>query len=363
MKSSGSMYKSQREWDSVSDKAHQLVHTNDPVVSVIMPIRNEEAMIYSSLRSVLSQDYPGEKIEVIIVDGMSTDATRRIVLQLARADHRIHLIENENRTMATGFNKGLSIAKGNVIIMLGGHTELSSNYVRACCITLQNGLADCVGGTVNTVCDDREVSSVAIRLGLSCRFGLGGPAFRSRCTEPKYVDTVAFGAYTREIISRVGALDEDLVRNQDDEFNYRIRKLGGRILLIPEASCSYVPRSSLRLLWRQYYQYGLWKVRVLQKCPRQMRARHFVPGLFVVALLSSAVAVPFLHSAATVFVSLFCLYAISNVLASVAVTHNAGRYDVFPSVPLVFMTLHFAYGIGFLAGVFRFGNRFVSATV
>jgi len=150
------------------------------------------------------------------------------------------------------------------------------------------GIADCVGGPINTVCESERAE--AISLAMSSRFGVGGVAFRVGCRSRKYVDTVAFGAYTRDIIDRIGGLDEEFVRAQDDEFKTaRLRKLGGKILIAPEIRSRYTSRSSIGSLWQQYFQYGYWKVRVLQKHPRQMQFRHFVPAAFVGALLVSLV--------------------------------------------------------------------------
>src|SRR5262249_10705881 len=157
--------------------------------------------------------------------------------------------------------------------------------------------------------------------------------------------------------NRVGILDEEMIRNQDDEFNYRIRKLGGRILLIPNASSRYVARSSLRLLWKQYFQYGLWKVRVLQKHPYQMQLRHFVPALFVITLMSSALLAPLVELARDGLVIVTLLYTMAIFFVSTTITRKAHRWKLLPSLPIVFATLHFAYGIGFLAGFVRFCNR------
>jgi succinoglycan biosynthesis protein ExoA len=329
--------------------------TFEPFVSVIMPIRNEETAIQSSLGSVLAQRYPRHRMEVIVVDGMSTDRTREIVLQLAKYDERVRLLDNPRKIMAAGFNEGFMAATGSIILMLGGHTQLSSNYVHACSSVLQRGLADCAGAPIDPVSGGK--GNDAVRAALTCSFGVGNPAFRSQCSEPKYVDTVAFGAYTREIITRVGLLDEELVRNQDDEFNYRIRKLGGRILLIPNASSRYVARSSIPLLWKQYFQYGFWKVRVLQKHPHQMQFRHFVPVLFVITLVSSALLSPFVRLARGELVITILLYIMTNLFVSTIVTRKARRWKLLWSLPIVFVTLHFAYGIGCLVGLIRFCNR------
>jgi succinoglycan biosynthesis protein ExoA len=334
----------------------RLPEPREPFVSIIMPIRNEEKAIASSLASVLAQEYPRQRMEIIVADGMSTDRTREIVLGLAKDDDRIRLVENRKQIMAAGFNEAFSVARGSIIVMLGGHTELSPNYVRACSSALQQGRAECVAGPIITL--SGSGNSEAIRLCLSSRFGVGGPAFRGECNQPKYVDTVAFGAYTRDIIECVGGLDEELVRNQDDEFNYRIRKGGGRILLIPDASSRYAARSSLRLLWTQYFQYGFWKVRVLQKHLYEMQPRHFVPALFILVMLSCALLSPFFGTVKTFFVTLLLTYLTVNIVVSIATSYRAGHLKLTPILPVVFATLHFAYGIGFVLGLFHFRDRF-----
>ena len=152
------------------------------------------------------------------------------------------------------------------------------------------------------------------------------------------------------------------VRNQDDEFNYRIRKYGGRILLIPNASSRYSARSSVRLLWTQYFEYGFWKVRVLQKHPCEMQLRHFVPALFVLTILGSALLSPLLGFAKAAFLTIVLLYVTVNIVVSAVAACGQGRLKLLPILPIVFTTLHFAYGIGFLVGLFHSRHRFRGAT-
>ena len=191
---------------------------------------------------------------------------------------------------------------------------------------------------------------------MSSRFGVGSD-FRCGCDKPKYVDTVVFGAYTRAIIERAGGLDEELVRNQDDEFNYRLRKLGARILLLPGTHCRYTARGSLRALGKQFFDYGFWKVRVTQKHPLQMQMRHFVPSVFVLGLGVSMLTAPFSALARAILLLALGCYAATNLIVSFRLTCQTqvwGRMAVFP---LVFVVLHFSYGIGFLAGLIHFANR------
>ena len=187
-------------------------------------------------------------------------------------------------------------------------------------------------------------------------FGVGGSAFRTVTDRTMLTDTVAFPAYTRVALERAGPFDEELVRNQDDEYSYRLRELGFKILLAADVKSRYYSRSSLRSLWRQYLQYGYWKVRVMQKHPRQMRLRHFVPPVFVAALLMSgalAVASPLGRLG---FLTVLGAYLLANLSASV-LTAMKNRLSHLPVLPLVFAILHVSYGAGFLGGLIRFCRR------
>jgi len=328
-----------------------------PVVSVIMPVRNEEGLIARSLGAVLAQDYPADKLEVWVVDGMSGDGTREIIAQCSRQrpERPVHLLDNPQRIFASGFNLGLAQARGEVVIMLGGHTELAPDYARRCVERLAaHPEYACVGGPLETVA--QTPVGQAIALAMSSVFGVGGVAFRTGVQRLMEVDTVAFGAYRRAAMERCGRLDEEMVRNQDDEYNYRLREQGGRILLAPDIRARYHSRASLRSLWKQYLHYGYWKVRVMQKHPRQMRLRHFVPGALVATLLAAALGALFSPWGWGALALVGGGYLLANLAASFATARRAGwRY--WPLLPPVFATLHFSYGLGFLAGLVRFAGR------
>ena len=258
-----------------------MTFNNFPVVTVIMPIRNEANFIARNLGSVVAQNYPSNRMEILVVDGQSEDGTREILGELVRQhpNHKIRVLNNPKLIFSTGFNIGLLQARGEVVIILGGHTEIASDYVRRCVgyLSCRQDI-DCVGGFMETVAD--TYSGQVIALAMSSSFGVGGVAFRTRPSRSMEVDTVAFGAYRRAVFDKCGIMDEEMVRNQDDEFNYRVREKGGRILLVPDIHVRYYSRSSARFLWGQYFQYGYWKVRVMQKHPRQMQLRQFVPPIF-----------------------------------------------------------------------------------
>ena len=246
-----------------------------PFVSVVMPVRDEAGFIERSLGAVLAQDYPAGRMEVIVADGMSRDATRDLVRAAADRDPRVRLVDNPGRIAPTGLNAALAQARGQVLVRVDGHCEIAPDYVSRCVAHLSGGEADGVGGPLETI-GETPVAQV-IALAMSSGFGVGGAAFRTRKGWTGLVDTVAFPAYTRAATDLAGPYDEELVRNQDDEYNYRLRERGARILLAADVGARYFSRGTVRSLFRQYLQYGFWKVRVLQKHPRQMSLRQFIP--------------------------------------------------------------------------------------
>jgi len=324
-------------------------------VSIVMPIRNEAGSIRTSLETVLSQDYPLELVEIIVADGMSEDGTQDIVREMAAHHVNVTLIENPGKIVSTGLNAALARAKGEVIVRIDGHCKVTPEYVRRCVEHLEDDLVDGVGGSVDTKGMTRVARVIAVAM--SSRFGVGGSAFRTTQDRTMFVDTVPFAAYTREIIEQAGPYDEELVRNQDDEYNYRLRKLGANLLLAANIRSEYYSRSSFRSLWRQYYQYGYWKVRVMQKHPWQMSLRQFVPALFVVALATSLLSVIFLGQRG-LWITDFLVgaYGLGNLVATL-MSVNQLEISLLPLLPLAFATLHFSYGFGFLVGLFKFRNR------
>ena len=325
-----------------------------PFVSVLMPVRNEATFIQRSLAAVLAQNYPLERMEIIVADGLSTDGTRDIVNVLRRQSSNVVLIDNPGKIVSTGLNAALRVAKGEIIVRVDGHCEIAKDYVRRCVSHLTDDKIDCVGGLLETV--GETYAARAIAAAMSSRFGVGGSAFRIGIRETKFVDTVAFPGFPRETIQRAGPFDEELVRNQDDEYSYRVRKLGGRILLTPDIQSRYYSRASFRKLWKQYFQYGYWKVRVLQKHSRQMSARQFVPPLFVMTLLLLVLSAPLFMVSRWLLVATLAAYAILNLVATIATARSSG-WRLIPLVPLAFPIIHLAYGTGFLVGIAKFWNR------
>jgi len=336
---------------------------NLPLVTILMPVRNEAAFIERSLEAVLAQDYDHDRLEIVLIDGMSTDGTREYIRQVidsrrSRCGHArlppIRLLDNPSRIVPHSMNIGLSQSCGSIIVRIDGHCLPATDYVSRCVEALMNSGADCVGGCIITA--GATYTARAIAIAQSSIFGVGGAAFRVGVSSPQYVDTVAFGAYSRVVFERIGPFDEEMVRNQDDELNYRLVHSGGRIWLDPSIGATYYSRASLPRLFRQYFQYGFWKVRVMQKHPHQMRLRHFAPPAFVAALLAGTALTGVAAVGLKVLLVLLSVYAFANSVASLQAARRMGwRYVVL--IPLAFATLHLSYGSGFLVGLVRFWDR------
>jgi len=327
-----------------------------PLVSVLLPIRDETDTIERCLAAVLAQDYPPERMEVLVADGMSTDGTRRKLAALDQAYPHLQVFDNPGKIVATGLNLLTLRARGEILIRVDGHCVIAPDYVRNCVNRLKAGGVDVVGGPMRSI--GETFISENISVATSSWFGVGDSAFRTTTGVTKPVDTVPFPAITRKMIAQVGLYDEELVRNQDDEHNYRIRKAGGVVLLADEVRSDYYSRSSLGSLWRQYFGYGFWKVRVMQKHPRQMRTRQFIPFIFVMSLLLFTLGAVFIPGGKLALTALIGIYLLANLLASAQTASRRGwRY--LPLLPLAFATLHLSYGLGFLVGMVHFFHRWV----
>jgi len=324
-------------------------------VTVIMPVRNEGTFVARSLGAVLEQDYPADLMQVLVADGMSQDETRSIVEELARAHpaHAVEIVDNPGGIVPTGFNAALSRARGQIIVRVDGHTVIAEDYVSACVRALAETGADTVGGRMDAQGFGR--TGEAIALATSSPFGVGDSHFHYASGQ-QWVDTVYLGAWRREVFARVGAFDPEMVRNQDDEFNYRLRAAGGRILLTDRIRSRYYSRATMRTLFRQYRQYGFWKVRVLQKHPKQMSLRQFVPPVFAAAVAGGAVLAPTSGLVRRVWAATLAAYGIAAVSASVTVARRSGWRHL-PLLPVAFAAMHLGYGGGFLAGLIRFAHR------
>ena len=321
-----------------------------------MPVRNEAGYIARSLTAVTEQDYPAERMEIIIADGMSNDSTREIVKLFQTRFAHVRLIDNPGKIAPTGLNRATELAKGEIIARVDGHCEIAPDYIRNAVHHLQTEAVDGVGGPIETI-GETEIAKV-IAAAMSSAFGVGGSAFRTVKGKTMLADTIAFPVYTKAIIERAGGYDEELVRNQDDEYNYRLRKLGAKLLLAADVRSKYYSRGTMKKLFKQYFQYGFWKVRVLQKHPRQMSLRQFIPPAFVASLFGSIVFGLISGLGWWILAGIIGCYLTVNLVASVRILLSNRPFQFqFILLPAVFASLHLSYGLGFLIGFVKFAPR------
>lgn len=312
-------------------------------VSVVVPARNEEQHIEECLRSVLAQDH--RDLEVLVVDGCSTDRTRAIVADLAVEDPRVRLIDNPRVTIPAALNVGLAAATGRWLVRVDAHSTVPPDYVRRAVGWLATGEWAGVGGRKNGQGETPAGRAIAVALG--SRFGVGNSAYH-HVTELQETDHVPFGAYPVDVARGMRGWDENLPANEDFEFDHRIRESGGRLLLDPEMVVSWRSRQSLRDLFGQYHRYGRSKVAVALLHPSSVRLRHLAPPVLVVWLgVAAAVSV----RRPAVSAAMVAPYALGVSVAAL----DAARELPEPSdrrwLPAAFATMHVSWGLGFWSGV------------
>lgn len=321
-----------------------------PLVTSVIPCRNEVRYIGPCLESLIRCDYPKERLEVLVCDGMSDDGTREIVTGYAARHPFIRLVDNPERITPCAMNAGIRESHGDVIMPMGAHAIYSPTYISQLVSALDETGADNVGGVLVTLPVNGRPVPRALAVGLSHPFGVGNSYFRIGAAERRVVDTVPFGCYRRGVFDRIGVFDPELVRNQDDELNARLLKHGGRIMLIPEVVSYYYARGSLRQVARMFYQYGYFKPLAAWKVGQIMTVRQLVPALFVAALAVTGALAPWSAWARFAFAGVAGAYAAAAV-ASAALSLPKHGLRCAAALLLVFPVLHVSYGLGSIVAV------------
>lgn len=322
-------------------------------VSVILPCRNEARAIGSCLQSIVESEYPKDHLELIVVDGRSEDGTREIVDEFSKQFPWIRLLDNARGITPAAMNVGIRSSKGNIVIRMDAHTVYPRDYIPKLIEWSERSKADNVGGICITQPANPTSRAQAIAVALSHPWGVGNSHFRIGVSAPKWVDTVPFGCYRREVFDKIGLFDERLIRNQDDELNHRLIKSGGRILLVPEIVSYYTTRESLSKIWRMYYQYGYFKPLVVRTIGAVMTLRQLVPSALVVSLLLTALFAPWSNLMAVLLGLIIVSYGLINLCVGGSVAFKGGLRCGFWST-VVFPTLHISYGLGYLKGALDF---------
>ncbi len=312
-----------------------------PIVSLIIPCYNEEKTIRLLLDALLAQTYPLVKMEVVIADGLSTDGTRAEIarFQNEHPDLTLRVVDNPARIIPAGLNVAINASEGEIIVRMDAHSVPAPDYVARCVDALDAGLGENVGGV--WVIRPGAEGWVAESIAAAAAHPLGvGDALYRHATQAQKVDTVPFGAFRRSLIEKIGLFDETLLANEDYEFNTRIRAAGGTIWLDPAIQSIYFARPTFGRLVKQYFNYGYWKWKMLQRYPKTLRWRQFLPPIFVLSLVFWTLLGLFFSSALVVLGL--------ELLVYVTILFVAGLKIGQPALPLAIGAMHLAWGSGLL---------------
>ena len=319
-------------------------------VSVIVPVLNEEKYINGCLDSLLKQDYPKENLEIILVDGNSNDKTVEIIKKYIQKYDFIKLVNNPKKTVQHAMNIGIKNAVGKYVVRMDAHAEYSSDYISKCIEYLKKTKAANVGGT--TVVRGKTPTQKVIAAAYHSPFALGGSKHYDENYEG-YADTVAWGAFEREYLLKIGMYDERLPRSEDDDLNFRITERGDKIFVTPEIKSIYYPRDSFLKLFKQYFEYGKWKVAVIKKHHKPSRIAHLIPMMFVLFLIFGLILSFFGSFFKIAYLSVLALYFFINLVFSFK---NKYTWNFLSKIELfvAHLVIHVSYGLGFLCGIFKF---------
>jgi glycosyltransferase involved in cell wall biosynthesis len=320
-----------------------------PTVSIIIPCYNEQDTIAGLLEALYAQTYPRAALEVIIADGMSEDNTRREIdrFQSAHADLPIRVVDNPRRAIPAALNQALAAAQNEIIVRLDAHSIPRPDYVACSVANLEAGRGDMVGGVWEIRPRTPGWLPRAIAQAASHRLAVGDARYRYTSAAAE-VDTVPFGAYRRSLAEKLGGYDESLLTNEDYEFNTRIRQSGGKVYLDPAIRTVYFARPNLASLARQYWRYGYWKYRMLQRYPGTVRWRQALPPLFVSSLVILAVLSVFWPPARWVLLAEAAAYIFILALAGLRAAVSEKSASLAIGLPLAIAAMHFSWGAGFL---------------
>ena len=320
-------------------------------ISVICPVYNEEKYIGGCIESLLKQDFSWNNSEILLVDGLSSDKTRQIIGEYAEKYPFIKLLNNPHKITPISLNIAIRAAKNDIIFRIDAHTTYPPTYFSVLSKHLIDLKADNVGGICRTLPGGKGLIPESIAKVMSSIFGMGNSYFRIGAKKIMEVDTVPFGCFRREVFDRIGLFDEELIRNQDDEFNGRIIKNGGKIFLIPDVIIDYFARDKVSKLSKMFYQYGLFKPLVNKKLGTSATVRQFFPLLFVLLLIVSLVFLTFKLPLYEFLLAGLGLYLILAIAFAVKEGDNISQVLL---LPVLYFVLHVSYGWGYIKGVFRF---------
>jgi len=325
---------------------------NQPLVSVIIACRNEERFISRCLESIFASDYSQDRLEVLVIDGCSTDGTRAVVEAWSIKHPSIRLFTNPQKITPVAFNIGVDHAKGDLIMIMSAHATYDPAAIGNCVRHSFGYNADNVGGIWKIEARESGLIADTIVVALSHPFGVGGGLYRTtKGHDFRWVDTAAFGCYRREVFRRIGKYNEQLLRNQDLELNLRLKMSGGATLLAPDVVIHYSARTDIRTFCKHSFQDGLWVILSFAYSEiMPVSWRHLVPLAFVSSMIMFGAAAMAIKPAAYAFVAIAGLYACTNLVYSLTTAIRQRKIGLLFVLPAIFTLLHLSYGFGSLWG-------------
>lgn len=326
-----------------------------PLVSVVIGCRNEESFIRECLDSIRDNGYPADRLDVLVMDGNSTDRSPVILKEYAERHPFVRVIPNPDRITPRAFNIGVRESRGDYIMLMSAHATYEKGAIRRCVeLALETG-AENVGGVWKIHTRREGLVARAIACVLSHRFGVGGAGYRTETAGvPRWADTAAYGCYRRDVFRRIGLFNEKLIHSQDMEFNLRLKKAGGRTLLVPDVVIHYFTRSDFQSFMKHNFRNGLWVILPFALSPIvPVSLRHLVPFGFVSCLLFLGVASFLSVLARGLFVGVGALYLATDFLVAASISWREKKILLFPTLVCLFPCLHVTYGIGSVVGIFR----------
>ena len=322
---------------------------NKPLLSIIIPCRNEEKFIAQCIESISEQTFPKDGLEVLIIDGMSQDKTRQIITEYQKRFPFIELIDNPQIYPSFALNIGIKKAQGDIILRMDVHAKYKSNYAQKCVKYLREYKADNVGGILKIMPQNNGLQAKTIALVSSSFFGAGDAYYRRGYNKGiKWVNTVFCGCYRKKIFDKIGLFNEKMVRNQDLEFNLRLKKAGGKILLSPEIIAYYYPKATFIDFFKHNFKDGFWVVYPLKYGIKAFSWRHILPMsalMIFLAIASLAIVAPIFRYA---LYTLLSLYAVTSTIFSACIAAKGKNLLLLLTLPVTFFIRQFAYALGSL---------------
>jgi glycosyltransferase involved in cell wall biosynthesis len=326
--------------------------SNSILISVILTVRNEEKYIKKCIDSILLSEIPENlQLELIAVDGMSTDTTCEIIESLSNSDVKITIIKNEQLNQSHGFNLGVMSSSGQWVVWLGAHSIYNKGYILGLYNTANSNNSDYTGGVINTLPYDSTYSASVVQAITTHKFGVGNSGFRTNAIEGT-ADTASYGIFNKEIFSKIGYFDERLLRAQDYEYNCRIRKSGGKVWLNPNLVVDYYNQPNMQsFLKKQLLREAPYSVYMWYLAPHAFAFRHAITGIFSLGVIGGVTLAFVSETIKWIFLAVMILYLI---LAIASTIQQAVRYKKILhllTLPIGFFLYHFLHGVGILSGI------------